>query len=105
MQAGWGSGSEDLSEVETHAQYASALREELDNQRDRPFFLAESLTWEHIAYRKPGDYCWILRYDPSEEEPLWYVSSDYEAYQCPVTDFDVDIAWLCEHFGVSPNEK
>ena len=95
------SRTKDASEAEAAERFTNALRDELENQRSRPFFLAKSLTREDIGYRKPGDYCWILRYDPRRKEPLWYVSGDYFAYTCPVTDFDVDVAYLCERFGVS----
>ena len=99
---GWLSGTEDASQAESVKRFTIALRDELENQRSRPFFLAKSLVWHHIAYVQPGDYCWILRYDPKREEPLWYVSRDYFAYTCPVEEFDVDVAYLCERFGVSP---
>jgi len=62
---GWLSGTEDASEAEAAERFTNALREELENQRNRPFFLAKSLTREDIAYRRPGDYCWILRCDPT----------------------------------------
>ena len=99
---GWFGDAENESEAEVAERFMNALRDELENQRNRPFFLAKSLTCEPIGYRNRGDYCWILRYNPTEEEPLWYVSGDYFAYTCPVTDFDVDVAYLCERFGVSP---
>ena len=99
---GWLSGTEDASEAEAVERFTNALRDEIENQRNRPFFLARSLVWHYIAYVKPGDYCWILRYDPTQEEPLWYVSRDYFAYTCPVEEFDVDVAYLCERFGASP---
>ncbi len=98
---GWLSGTEDVSQTEAVKRFTNALRDELENQRNRPFFLARSLVWHYTAYVKPGDYCWILRYDPTEEEPLWYVTRDYFAYTCPVEEFDVDVAYLCERFGVS----
>ncbi len=95
-------GTEDASQAEAVGRFTSVLRNELENQRNRPFFLAKSLVWHHIAYVKPGDYCWILCYDPKRAEPLWYVSHDYFAYTCPVEEFDVDVAYLCERFRVSP---
>jgi|GEM_PF-2263421 len=98
-------GIGEANPAEAAERFTSALREEIENQRNRPFFLAKSLVWHYIAYVKPGDYCWILRYDPTKKEPLWYVSRDYFAYTCPVGEFDVDIAYLCERFGVPPESK
>lgn len=102
---GWLSGTEDGSQAEAVTRFTNALRDELENQRNRPFFLAKSLVWHYIAYVKPGDYCWILRYDPTQEEPLWYVTRDYFVYTCPVAEFDVDVAYLRERFGVSEESK
>ena len=99
---GWLSGTEDASQPEAVERFTNALRDELENQRNRPFFLAKSLVWHYIAYVQPGDYCWILRYDPTKQEPLWYVSRDYFAYTCPVEEFDVDVAYLRKRFGMPP---
>ena len=97
---GWLSGTEDASEAAAVERFTNALRDELENQRNRPFFLAKSLVWHYIAYVKTGDYCWILGYDASEKEPLWFVSGDYFAYTCHAEEFDVDVAYLCERFGM-----
>lgn len=97
---GWFGEVKEESDAEAAERFTNALREEIENQRNRPFFLAKSLVWHYIAYVKPGDYCWILRYDPTQEEPLLYVSRDYFAYTCRVEEFDVDVAFLCERFGV-----
>ena len=97
---GWFGEVKEESEAEAAARFTNALRDEIENQRNRPFFLAKSLVWHYTAYVQPGDYCWILRYDPSQEEALWYVSHDYFAYTCSVEEFEVDVAYLCERFGL-----
>ncbi len=94
--------SEGQSEAEVVEKFTHVLRYELDHQRERPFFLAKALQPCYIGYRFPGDYVWIIDYDPDEEEPVWWVTSDYELYTDVVTDFDVDVTYLAERFAVRP---
>ena len=78
------------------------LQYELDHQRERPFFLVKALKSCDIGYRFPGDYVWIVDYQPERKEPIWWVTSDYWLYTDAVTDFDVDVAYLAERFAVRP---
>ena len=94
--------SEGRSEAKVVEQFTRVLRHELDHQRERPFFLAKAIQPCYIGYRFPGDYVWIIDYDPDEEEPVWWVTSDYELYTDVIMDFDVDVAYLAERFAVRP---
>jgi len=100
---GWvASGDPTKTEAEAVEKFTRILRYELEYQRERPFFLAKALQPCHIGYRFPGDYVWIIDYDPNREEQILWVTSDYELYSDAVTDFDVDVAYLAERFAVRP---
>jgi len=95
--------AEEWSEAEALEKFTNALRTELDNQRERLFFLAKAVEADSVDfYKSPGQYYWIVGYKPSRygREIAW-VSEDFFVYQDPVTDFEVNIAWLSERFGVA----
>lgn len=97
--------AEEWSEAEAGEIFTDALRAELDNQRERPFFLAKATGTPNSldGYKTAGCYYWIVGYKPSRHgREIAWVSEDFFVYQDPVTDFEVDAAWLCERFGVAP---
>jgi hypothetical protein len=96
--------AEEWSEVEALEKFTNALRAELDNQRERPFFLAKAVEGDSVDfYKSPGQYYWIVGYKPSRHgREIAWVSEDFFVYQDPIKDFEVDVAWLSDHFGVAP---
>ena len=96
---------DDLSAEEAVEEFTVVLRDELNHQRDRPFFLAQALADPSgfVGYKTEGCYYWIVGYRPQRvgREVSW-VSRDFFVYQDPITDFDVDVAYLAERFAVRP---
>ncbi len=96
---------DDRSAEEAVEEFTTTLRGELNHQRDRPFFLARALADPSgfVGYKTEGQYYWIVGYRPQRigYEVSW-VSRDYFVYQNPITDFDVDVAYLAERFAVRP---
>ena len=98
-------GFDDRSVEEAIEEFTTALRDELNHQRDRPFFLARALANPSgfVGYKTERCYYWIVGYRPERigREVSW-VSRDFFVYQDPITDFDVDVAYLAERFAVRP---
>jgi len=94
--------SKNWTEAEAIEKFIHVLRDELESQRNRPFFLAKALQYEDLGYQWPVGYVWIVDYQPSKKAPIWWVTSHYELSQSAVTDFDVDVAYLAERFAVRP---
>lgn len=96
---------DDRSAEEAVEEFTTVLRDELRRQRDRPFFLARALANPSgfVGYKTEGCYYWIVGYRPQRvgREVSW-VSRDFFVYQDPLTDFDVDVAYLAERFAVRP---
>lgn len=96
---------DDRSEEEAVEEFTTVLRDELNQQRDRPFFLARALADPSgfDGYKSEGHYYWIVGYRPERvgREVSW-VSRDFFVYQDPITDFDVDVAYPAERFAVRP---
>jgi hypothetical protein len=91
------------SAAEAVEKFTNALRDELDNQRHRGYFLAKAIR-DEIGYKRAGKYYWIVGYrPPSKKQPeaqAAWVSRDFFVYQDPVTDFDVDTEWLKARFPI-----
>ena len=95
------SGDPTKTEAEAVEKFTRVLRYELENQRSRPFFLAKAIP-PNKGELWPGDYYWIIDYEPAKKEPIWWVTDDYWLYTASITDFEVDAAYLAERFAVRP---
>ncbi len=76
------------SRAEFAASYMESLRRVLRAQPESPYRLAEAIV-DELGYLRKGEYAWILAYNSVTYRVSW-VSSDFQIYQNPVSDFDLD---------------
>ncbi|GIW23589.1 MAG: hypothetical protein KatS3mg068_2596 [Candidatus Sericytochromatia bacterium] len=68
--------------------FSKILKNQLQLQKYRPFFMAEALVDEEDFLVK-GAFYWITGFDPENNEVDW-VSDDYFIYQSPIEDFGLN---------------
>lgn len=71
--------------------YATFLRRRLRAQATSRHVLAES-TVDDVAYRRKGEFCWVLR-APARLIEICWVSSDYFIYECRASEFKLPVNW------------
>jgi len=79
-------GEESWSEIEFSQKLTERLVFYLDRQIHSSFFLAKARRTE-VGYKQAGGYYWIVGY--KDKLVLW-VSRDYQVYQDPLDDFELD---------------
>lgn len=70
------------------ASLADALREQLRAQPDSQYRLARAAV-DKLGYLAKGGYVWVLGYNSVSRKVSW-VSHDFQIYQNPADDFDLD---------------